>query len=253
MVAMQSNMPRTMLLSMCLPLCISAFFLDKRPKKIRSGCNPFDATQFALSQQKQTKRFKAMQPDIQEAYQNGNLTKYVNLLEKLTPQYCTRADILGTGSAINFDAMVACMHKSMGVSESCARCYPNYLQDMMGKSGMMARDSCMKKCSTMGPYTASCLARMQDPAQLSACVTPDMREETLPCLECSKSHIVRYSKCLKFGMLQPELQMNALIDAVKATSNNDEGAITILNANTDENPSKEAAKDEIKDIAKEED
>lgn len=243
------------LLGMCLPLCISAFFLGMKPKKmkkLKAGCNPFDATQMVLAQQKQGRRVKQMESQLTEASESKNVTKYVNLLDQLTPEYCTRKDIMPTGSAINFDAMVNCMHRSYGVSESCARCYPNYLQDMMGTSGLMARDSCMKKCSTLTPYTASCLARMQDPAQLSACLSPDMRDSTLPCLECSKPHIVRYSKCLKFGMLQPELQMDALIDAVKGTNDDDEGAITILNANTDNIPSREAATDKIKEVAKEE-
>merc|ERR1719461_878544 len=182
---------------MCCILGGWALTVDHRTPT--AGCTTADWSKFSEHFEKQRHQFSAIQPQLLEAYQKADIVKATALMNKITPKHYGQTDLMQMDTSppkIKYSALQKCIRMSQGVSVGCASCYPKYLESMMGKNGGMAPHSCMAKCSKLTPTTAKCLAKMQDPQALKACLNPTVQKNSIPCLECSKPRLVEYTNCL---------------------------------------------------------
>jgi len=191
-----------------------------------AGCSSGDWGKFSDHFDKQRKQLSSIQPQLEEAYKQSDISKAYALMSKVTPQYCGQSDLLQMESfppTLKFSSLQKCIRKSQGVSVACAACFPTYLESMMGKNGVMASHSCMAKCSKVTPSTAQCLARFQDPHALRACLKPEVQKNSIPCLECSKPRLVAYTNCLNMKFLNAETHLNSVISSIRGG-----GAVAVL-------------------------
>merc|ERR1719150_3269140 len=73
----------------------------------------------------------------------------------------------------------------------------------------------MNRCSKMTPNSIRCLGQVAtNPLAGKTCLTSQVQKHTLPCLQCSKTKLIRYANCMNFGF-NPEMQLTTLLTALK--------------------------------------